>query len=156
MLALLDHTKEPFVATELEAEIAKAAAERLQSVAAANEDVTLVVREKPEIVVPLPARAVHLILRLLISMSERTPVSIIPHEAELTTQQAADYLNVSRPYLAGLTDKGEIPHHTVGRHRRIKFADLIAFEAASQARRRAAIADMVAEAKKSGLDDDDG
>ena len=89
MLALLDQTKEPFVANEVEAEIARTAAERLRTVAAAKQDISISVREMPGIVVPLPARAVALILDLLIAMSDRTPVSIIPDTAELTTQQAA-------------------------------------------------------------------
>jgi excisionase family DNA binding protein len=155
MLALLDQTKEPFVASEVEAEIAKAAAEKLQAVAAANQDVNVVVREMSDIIVPLPARAVQLILQLLLAMKDRTPVSIIPYNAELTTQQAADYLNVSRPYLISVIDSGDLPHRMVGRHRRIKFADLLAYEEKTRARRREAIADMVAEAKRLNLDADD-
>ena len=154
MLALLDQTKEPVVANEVEAEIAKTAAEMLKTVAASGHDVTLVVREASNIIVPLPARAVQLIQQVLLAMAERTPVSVIPHDAELTTQQAADYLNVSRPYLISLTDRGDIPHRTIGRHRRIKFGDLMAFEQESQSRRRAAIEGMVEEARRSGLDDD--
>jgi excisionase family DNA binding protein len=112
MLALLDQVEEPFVATDEEAVIAREAAEKLASVARAGVDVRLRVNKKKgaDIVVPLPARAVKLILGLLTAMAERKPVSFIPHTAELTTQQAADFLNVSRPYLVGLLDKGEIAH----------------------------------------------
>src|SRR5262245_17861418 len=136
MYALLDQTKEPFVASEAEADIAKAAAEKLQSVAAAKQDISIVVREVPNLVVPLPARAVALILQLLIAMKDRTPFSVIPHEAVLTTQQAADYLNVSRPFLIRLLDRGELPHRMVGRHRRIRFDDLLEFEKKSRRARR--------------------
>lgn len=153
MLALLDQT-EPFAASEAEATIARTAADRLKGVASAHQDITIVLRESthPNVVVPLPARAVELIVRILEAMADRVPISVIPHEAEFTTQQAADYLNVSRPYLVGLIDKGEIDHRTVGRHRRVRFADLLEFERRSKAERRAAINEMAAQARLLDLD----
>ena len=152
MYALMDQTKEPFVASEVEAEIAKAAAEKLQSVAAAKHDISIAVREVPNLIVPLPAKAVEFILQILVAMKDRTPFSVIPHEAELTTQQAADYLNVSRPFLIGLLDNGKLTHRMVGRHRRVKFHDLLEFEKNSRESRRAAIAEMVAEAERLKLE----
>ena len=152
MLALLDQRKEPFVASEAEAAIAKAAVSKLKQVAAAEKDISIVVQEFPNVLVPLPARAVKLIVWILEAMSYREPFSIIPHEAQLTTQQAADYLNVSRPYLTGLLDRGELEHRMVGRHRRIRFADLLEFERKSREARSAAIAKMAAEAERLGLE----
>jgi excisionase family DNA binding protein len=105
-----------------------------------------------EIAVPLPARAVILIVQLLQTMADGVPVSIIPHDAAFTTQQAADYLNVSRPYLVRLIDKGEIAHRMVGRHRRVRYSDLLDYEKKSRDARRNAIASMASEAKKLGLD----
>ncbi|WP_284948263.1 helix-turn-helix domain-containing protein [Acidisoma cladoniae] len=151
MLALLDQT-EPFVADEAEAVIAGAAASRLSAIAAAGQDVQLVVREEPSIVVPLPARAVQLIVSLLETMADRKPFSVIPHEAELTTQQAADFLNVSRPFLVGLVEKGALPHRKVGRHRRVRFADLRDFEKASATERQKQLAVIIEEARALGLD----
>lgn len=151
MLALLDKA-EPFVADESEAALASAAAASLERAASTGQGVQLVVREHPSIVVPLPARAVKLIHDLLEAMAERAPFSIIPHEAELSTQQAADYLNVSRPYLVGLIDRGEIPHRLVGRHRRVRFADLLDFEAQSVERRKRALAEMAEEAQRLRLE----
>ena len=151
MLALLDQA-EPIVADEAEAAIAKTAAASLAPAARAGQGVQLVLREQPNVVVPLPARAVEVVLTVLGAMAERRPISVIPHEAELTTQQAADYLNVSRPFLIGLIDRGEIPHRMVGRHRRVRFADLLAFERASAEKRKQALAEMAAEARRLGLD----
>jgi excisionase family DNA binding protein len=151
MLALLDQTG-PIVADDAEAAIAKRAADSLAPSAQAGQGVQLVLREQPNVVVPLSAKAVTLIHDLLETMASRRPFSIIPHEAELTTQQAADYLNVSRPYLVGLIDRGEIVHRVVGRHRRVRFGDLLAFERASMQKRATAIERMAAEAQRLGLD----
>ena len=152
MLALLDQAA-PIVADEAEATIAKTAAERLKAVAAAGQDIKVVVSNKPgDIIVPLPARAVSLIYRVLTSMADGIPVSVIPHEAELTTQQAADFLNVSRPFLVKMLEEKKIAYRMVGRHRRIKFAEIVKFEQSSRRERSAAIADMVAEAKELGLE----
>jgi excisionase family DNA binding protein len=151
MLALLDQA-EPIVADEAEAAIAKTAATSLAPAARAGQGVQLVLCEQPNVVVPLPARAVEVVLTVLGAMAERRPISVIPHEAELTTQQAADYLNVSRPFLIGLIDRGEIPHRMVGRHRRVRFADLLAYERAAAEKRKRALAEMAAEARRLGLD----
>ena len=115
MLARLDQEDEPFVATDEEALIAREALAKLKPLAAGKTDIKLQVSKKAaDTVVPLPARALGMIVDLLTAVAERTPVSIIPHEAELTTQQAADFLNVSRPFFVGLLDKGEIPHRSGG------------------------------------------
>ena len=148
MLALLDQVEEPLVATDEEAVIAKEAAEKLSSVALAGVDVRLRVAEKADIVVPLPARAVGMIVQVLLAMAQRKPISLIPHTAELTTNQAADFLNVSRPYLVGLLEKEQIPYRKVGSHRRIRVSDLQAFKEKSNRSRQEAIASMVAEAQR--------
>jgi len=149
MVALVD---EPFIATDEEAVIAKEAAEKLEAVALSGADVRLRVNEKgADVVVPLPARAVRIIVDFLKAMADRKPVSIIPHAAELTTQQAADFLNVSRQYLVGLLDKNEIPHRIVGTHRRVRVSDLVAYQEKSDRARREAIDEMVAEAQRQNL-----
>lgn len=155
MQALLDQV-EPFVADDAELKIARVAADRLRAVAATNQDIQIVVQELAKtgekVVVPLPARAVRLVFDLLQSMAEQRAFSIIPLEERLTTQQAADYLNVSRPYLCKLIDEGKLDATKVGRHRRIRFADLLAFEERSKVERRAAIEAMAAEARELELD----
>lgn len=150
MLALLDQA-DPIVADEAEAAIARTAADSLAAAAQAGQAVQLVLSEQPNVLVPLPARAVEIVYHVLDKMARRLPFSIIPHDAELTTQQAADYLNVSRPFLIGLIDRGEIAHRMVGRHRRLRFADLLTFEQASATRRKQALAEMAEEARKLGL-----
>jgi excisionase family DNA binding protein len=145
-MLLLDHVKEPLVATDEEAVIAREAAEKLRSVALAGVDVGLYAPGWPQ-AVPLPARAVALIVAVLTAMAERKPVSVIPHTAELTTQQAADFLNVSRPCLMNLLEKEQIPYRKVGSQRRVLVADLQAFKEKSNRSRQEAIVSMVAEAQ---------
>jgi len=143
MLALLDQVREPVTATETEAAIARKAAERLQSVAEAQQDITIHI-EGSKIAVPLPARAVELMFTVLTAMANGQPISVIPQQAELSTKQAADFLNVSRPFVVKLIDEGKLPARKVNRHRRIKFADLVEFEKQSQVERGQALAEMAA------------
>ena len=76
----------------------------------------------------LPASAVQLMVQLLKEMGKGHAVTLIPHHAELTTQQAADLLNVSRPFIVELCDTGKLPFSRFGSHRKIRFSDLITFK----------------------------
>ena len=76
----------------------------------------------------IPAAAYRLLVDALTQMAQGNAVSLIPIHTELTTQEAADLLNVSRPYLIKQIELGEIPHHKVGTHRRIHFNDLMVYK----------------------------
>ncbi len=82
--------------------------------------------------VPLSEAAFDLLLNVLTEMSLGNAVLVVPINAELTTQEAADLLNVSRPYLVRLLEQNNIPFHMVGRHRRIMFKDLMEFRKQSK------------------------
>ncbi|MEV5749881.1 helix-turn-helix domain-containing protein [Actinoallomurus sp. NPDC052308] len=86
----------------------------------------------------LPREVVDMVAFILIQAAQGRGVNVMPLKAELTTQQAADILNVSRPYLIGLLEDGKIPYRLVGRHRRIKYEDLLDYQRRDDAERRAA------------------
>ncbi len=102
-------------------------------------------------VVPVPGAALRLLLHALTEMAQGNAVTLIPTHAELTTQQAADLLNVSRPYVVKLLEEGRIAHRTVGKYRRIRFDDLMSYKQKDGAA-RAKIADqLTAEAQELGM-----
>ncbi|MFB4319128.1 excisionase family DNA-binding protein [Actinomadura sp. 21ATH] len=86
----------------------------------------------------LPRQAVSLLAYILSQAAAGRGVSVMPSHAELTTQQAADLLNVSRPYLIGLLESGTIPFKLVGRHRRVRWDDLMDYKRETEAQGRAA------------------
>ena len=69
-------------------------------------------------------------------------ITFVPYGAELTTKEAADLLNVSRPFLISLLDERKIAHHKVGTHRRIRASDVLAFRAKRDAERSSALSDL--------------
>lgn len=100
---------------------------------------------------PLPAAVLDLLFAILTEMAEGNAVTLIPIHAELTTQRAADLLNVSRPFVVELLEKGEIAYRMVGTHRRILFRDLMEFKQRSEAKRKKALDELVAEAQEEDM-----
>lgn len=102
-------------------------------------------------VVELPTFALRLLGEILSELALGNAVRVVPIHAELTTQEGADMLNVSRPHLVKLLDQGALPHTKTGRHRRIKFADLMAYKEQRDHASRAAMNELAAQAQELGM-----
>jgi excisionase family DNA binding protein len=136
------------VPTPDEAELA-AKASRLLSRRAKTATLRIRLDDGEELI--LPTAAAKLLTHLLTEMSQGNAVTLIPLHAELTTRQAADYLNVSRPHVVKLLEDKKIAYHKVGTHRRINFSDLEAFKRTHEIARRQALDELTAEAQKSEM-----
>jgi len=101
--------------------------------------------------VHVPTSALRLLLEALAEIGRGNAVSIIPIHAELTTQEAADMLNVSRPHLVQLLEKGEIPFHKIGTHRRARYQDVSAYKNRVAAERQQALDELTAQAQELGM-----
>ncbi|MEW6756244.1 MAG: excisionase family DNA-binding protein [Candidatus Latescibacterota bacterium] len=136
---------EPVAPTPNDAELARESSRRL--VQFTRHDLTLQIPGTGA-EVTLPAAAVRLLVDLLSEMAEGNAVTLIPIHAELTTQRAADFLGVSRPFLVGLLEQGEIPFRKVGTHRRVLFQELLAYKRRVDESRIRALAELAAQAQE--------
>ena len=105
----------------------------------------------PEGMVKLPLSAARMLVRILEEMARGNAVTLIPVHAELTTQEAAEMLNISRPSLIQLLDEGKIDYRRVGTHRRVRFEGLMKYKRAAEAARRAALGELAAYDQELGI-----
>ena len=97
--------------------------------------------------IAVPPRVLRLFADLLGRMSLRQPVALVPYKYELSTQEAAALMNVSRPFVVKELEAGRIPFRRVGTHRRILFEDLMTYQEQSRQTREQALADLAREAQ---------
>jgi excisionase family DNA binding protein len=124
MEAVLERT------TRKEQKLAQSSIEKVGALKAASGDreaVKIKLQEKGE-VLEIPKKAFSLLITILKNMAEGKSITLLPSDSQVSTQQAADLLKVSRPHLVKLLEQGEIPFRKAGTHRRIELKDLLTYE----------------------------
>ena len=101
--------------------------------------------------VPLPAEVYRVLVEVVEAMREGKVITLVPRTQRLTTQEAADFLGISRPTLVKLLEDGKIPYDQPGRHRRILFTDVLAYTERQHAHRRAVLDQMTEDASEAGI-----
>lgn len=103
--------------------------------------------------IKLPIRALSLLGQILKAMSQGKPISIVPIATEITTQRAAEILNCSRPHLVKLLEEGKIEYTKVGKHRRIKFEDVMKYKQQTKEEQKQYLIEIMNTDEESGLYD---
>jgi excisionase family DNA binding protein len=151
-MAQLANGNEMVTPTKADAALAKASVRKLEAHLGDKGGVRLELKTgtaSEELV--LPPSALRLLVRALAELGQGNAVTLTPVGAELTTQQAADLLNVSRPHLVKLLDEGAMASRKVGSHRRVLLEDLLAYKRELEAKRHAALDELTALSQDLGL-----
>jgi len=153
MIAQID-MPETVAPTDQESSLARESNQRLAQLLGSAEPVEVLIRpenssEAQSVAIPLAA--FRMLKDILTQMAQGNAVTLIPVHAELTTQQAADILNVSRPFLVEQLEKGVIPHRKVGKHRRVLFRDVVAYKQAIDQKRTQTLDELAALDQELGL-----
>jgi excisionase family DNA binding protein len=129
--------------------------EALEKISAllSREDHALSLRDEAGDQVVLPAEVIEAFSQVIAALRARKPTVFYPQQAMVTTEQAATFLHVSRPYLIKLLDEGKIPYSMTGSHRRIQFQDLAAFKVEWDRKRDAAFRELIRISEEAGLYD---
>jgi excisionase family DNA binding protein len=146
MSTVLDEAVAP---TEQETKLAQESSRRLSSLPK-QDRVKVLIRgdDRNAPAIELPQAAVHLLTRILTEMAAGNAVTLIPIHAELTTQQAASLLGVSRPFLIQQMEAKKIPFRKIGTHRRIRFQDVMDYKRRIDADREKVLDQLAAEAQE--------
>lgn len=111
----------------------------------------LVTSDNHHEMISLPPQALRLVVDVLTQLGQGRAVTVLPQNAELTTQEVADFLNVSRPYVVKLIDEEKLPARKVGARRRVAFEDLLRYDEQQRAQRRAALDELARIDQQLGL-----
>jgi excisionase family DNA binding protein len=136
-------------------ELAMASSRSIAKIVSNESDSPLVLRVSThggeETVVSVPATAFKLLGLILNEMAKGNAIALFPVHAELTTQQAAELLGVSRPFIVEQLEKGNIPYRKVGTHRRVLFQDLMEYKRSMDHKRLESLDELAAEAQRLDL-----
>ncbi len=138
---------EPVVPTERDVQVASQVMSELNT-AKGKPPAKYMLTSSSGFEIELSEGAFALLIQILTEMSKGNGLMVMPIHAELTTQQAADFLNVSRPFVIGMLQKGEIPFRTVGRHRRVRLEDIVNYRKRVEEKRLSALDELAAQAQE--------
>jgi len=151
-MATLAHPHRQSAPSTQDATLARISGQRLSLYAKRKKPLSLMVMEAGrELRLELPAGAVTLLMDVLETMAAGRGVTIIPENAELSTVEAANILNVSRPFFIKLLNDKAIPHRLVGKHRRVLIDDVMAYKERIDREREAVLDQLTAEAQESDM-----
>jgi excisionase family DNA binding protein len=137
---------------ERESNLARTSKQLLSHYTQEDQPLTLrVIDAEQDQPIELPAGAVTLLMDILGAMASGQGITLIPEKAELTTVQAAEILNVSRPFLIKLLKDGQIPYRKVGKHRRIRIEDVMNYKQAIDRERESVLDQLVADAQEQNM-----
>jgi excisionase family DNA binding protein len=155
MPALLSEHPEMVAPTPAEAQLAQDSSRRLAKLLGETAKAPMRLRiqsdDQAAEAIAIPAAAFRLLVDILREMAQGNAVTLIPIHAELTTQQAADLINVSRPFLIEQLEKGVIPFRKVGTHRRVLFQDLMSYKQKIDGDRLTTLEELSAQAQELGM-----
>jgi excisionase family DNA binding protein len=140
--------------TDADARVARESLRRLGEILDTSQSevsIRIQSNQKSATEIRLPLSALQLLKGILAEMAQGRAVTLLPVKAELTTQEAAGLLNVSRPYLIGLLEEGKIPFRLVGQHRRVRFDDLLAYKRKDDEGRRRIADELTVDAQELGM-----
>jgi len=138
-------TEEQRVAYESVAKLSKFARRRIST---KSKEIRIVLQGEE---ITIPERALIYLIEALTYMSDGKSVDIVAEDTELTTQQAADILNVSRPFIVKLLEGGRIPFKKVGKHRRVLLQDILKIKEQQNKTRESQLEKLVGDSQNLGL-----
>jgi excisionase family DNA binding protein len=150
MEVIMTHTQPGVFPTTEESELARESSRQISAYLNTNAETQLIEIKGEDGLshpVQLPVSALRLFVDILTELGDGNIVNIVPIHAELTSQEAADILNVSRPFLIKLLDESKIPHRMVGTHRRVLYSDVIQYKKSIDEQRQRALKNLAEQAQ---------
>ncbi len=139
----------PLIPTDADIQLAKKSYQFFQKIETGKtKTITIDVHDDRKLKsINLPMQAIHLLLEILDQMAKGNAITLVPIHAELTTQEAANLLNVSRPFLINLLETGEIPYRKIGNRRKVLFSDLMRYKEIDDKKRSEMISKLTEQAQ---------
>lgn len=148
-------TNEAISPTDQDTEIARASSEALapllQEHGTSDAHIRICTEGKQGAEITLPYAALRILFSALQEMAKGHTVTLIPVDTELTTNQAAELMRISRPSLIKMLDEKKLPYRKVGAHRRVRYDDVLFYLETERARRKKVMEELVAETERLGL-----